>query len=86
MKAKRRVQSYNLDDEIIERIRKDALSRSMTNGNNVSRSDIVNEILSAHYAIQAPAKEDPSTSKSSAPHSEQISEPTNKYSFNLDEF
>jgi hypothetical protein len=74
MKAKRRVQSYNIDDEIIERIRKDALARSMSNGDNISRSDIVNEILAAHYAVSPPnveREEDPLSIPSSIPPSEQ---------------
>jgi len=74
-KAERTIMSLNIDNWLKDILRKDSLERSMENGSNVSQSDIVNEILAAHYSVSKPAM-DTENSKISKPDSKQESIPS----------
>jgi hypothetical protein len=50
MKGNRTPTSFSIEKELMKKIRHDALTRSIENGNDVSRSDIMNEILSSYYS------------------------------------
>jgi hypothetical protein len=67
MKPERKPTSFNIEKELMAKVRNDALTRSIENGNNVSQSDIMNDILSRYYSKGNPVDIPPSLPDSKPP-------------------